>query len=441
MASLKRSFSSSELDNEIIEAIEKVNIVKGEFEKGMSSINVKAGDLIEVKNMDWPQDAEALRDMCRPEDAEGSFTEEAQKEILQDFTRCCARDPIGVGTLTALACQAIDKLADEEWKVVCGDAFAFAYVRSFDQLCRLNVRNKTNAHKFLNAAFMTWSPDQKVDYIKANLEARKVARGLPSVSLQILPVAWERIGVSKDPNKDLKSLGFESLNEADFPGVQKYGADGKILEKHSEDTKKGIKLFVEKTGIKVSIDDWSLKNKYCNNTDFVEEMLPYSKEVKVDIVLAIVLFDVKLTEDQSPAFESLNTEACKFLDDAGKTREELRRECLPLWKDWTQKEIYVTLKVLLTQAHVDSWPELKTSQINTNFVTSQDAIMNAKTVLLHAAEKVYLQIYTASRASENMRAKQEPIKKHKSQDPEDTQADLETQEMPLEQETQELQLD
>ena len=67
--------------------------------------------------------------------------------------------------------------------------------------------------------------------------------------------------------------------------------------------------------------------------------------------------------------------------------------------------------------------------------------MNAKTVLLHAAEKEYLQIYTASRASENMRAKQEPIKKHKSQDPEDTQADLETQEMPLEQETQELQLD
>ena len=61
MASLKRSFSSSELNNEIIEAIEKVNIVKGEFEKGMSSINVKAGDLIEVKNMDWPQDAEALR--------------------------------------------------------------------------------------------------------------------------------------------------------------------------------------------------------------------------------------------------------------------------------------------------------------------------------------------------------------------------------------------
>ena len=104
----------------------------------------------------------------------------------------------------------------------------------------------------------------------------------------------------------------------------------------------------------------------------------------------MAVFGICMRADQSPVFKFLNAEVEKMLNVEGKTPEEvqaeLRGQCLTKWEQWTGRSIFVCWEASVQQEHVNSWPELKASNVITSFLKMQGSIMFAATVTQEAAE-------------------------------------------------------
>jgi hypothetical protein len=288
----------------------------------------------------------------------------------------------GKGNHTSQEFSMIVKAVSEKWKILGGKS----PISSYEMLTRYNVREGLNAHKFIGVVYKDWSPQKKLEFVKSNLLTRQQSL-LTTVNINILPSVWSQL---VDPEAEMSKLIFNCIRKTDFPEVQEFDDAGKVLRCHSEQTKAGIRFFHKMTGCKVSVDDWNLQKDYCNSSAFVDEMLDVIKEVKVATKLIMAVFGIVMREDQSPEFKFLNAEVERMLEVEGKSpeevRAELRAECLSKWEQWTGRSIFVCWEASVQQEHVESWPELKTSSINTSFLKMQGSIMFAKTVSQEAAE-------------------------------------------------------
>ena len=309
-----------------------------------------------------------------------TLTAENKQEIAKDMVLYPTNK--GKGNHTSQEFNIIVKAVSEKWKILGGKS----PISSYEMLTRYNVRFGPNAHKFIGVVYKDWPPHTKLEFVKSNLLTRQNSE-LETVNINILPSVWSLL---VDPEAEMSKLVVKCVRETDFPEVQEFDDAGKVLRCHSEQTKAGIQNFHKMTGCKVSVDDWTEQEDYCNNSEFVEEMKDFIKEVKVKITLVMAVFGIVMREDQSPDFNFLNAQAKRMLEVEGKSpeevRAELRAECLSKWEQWTGRSIFVCWEASVEQEHVDSWPELKTSSINTSFLKMQGSIMFAKTVSQEAAE-------------------------------------------------------
>ena len=319
-----------------------------------------------------------------------TLTAEDREEIAEDMLLYPTNN--GKGKHTSLEYMMIVQAVSERWEILGGNS----PISSWEMLSRYNVREGINAHKFIGVVYSAWSQSQKLEFGKSNLLTRHNS-SLPTVNINMLPGLWSRLAASCE-DAAVSELVFKCVRPHDFPEVQEFGEDGKVLQCHSEETKEGIRSFYNKTGCRVSVDDWNLNEEYCNSTAFVDEMLPYIKEVKVDTKLTMAVFGIRMNADQSPDFAFLNGEVEKMLQVEGKrpeeVRAELRRKCLAKWEQWTGCSIFVCWEASVQQEHVDSWPELKDSTVKTSFLKMQGSIMFAATVTQDAAESVSMSAWT-----------------------------------------------
>ena len=306
------------------------------------------------------------------------LSEHEKNLISEDIHKYAGRK--GIGDYTTIEFQPIVKAVSHGWEILGGES----PVRSFELLGRFRVRGGPNADKFIGAIYSAWNEKGKNDYCSSNLKMRKNCP-FPSVNLNILPSYWEKmLGDS-----DVLDHFITSTTDSDFPEVQEFDTSGRpILGPHSNQTIEAIKLFCSKTGRRVSIDDWNLEEVYCNNTEFVDAMVALNCvcEVKVDIKLCLALFGIELTASQSPDWEYLNKAAAKLVE--GSSREALRQAALPCWKRWTDAGVFLTLEASPRQEHLDSWPQLKDSGIDTSRLFMQGSEFGAKTFTQEAIESV-----------------------------------------------------
>ena len=312
-----------------------------------------------------------------------TLTPEDREEIANDMLRYPTNQ--GKGKHTSLEYHMIVQAVSERWEILGGNS----PISSYEMLARYNVREGINAHKFIGVVYVDWPQSKKLDFAQSNLLTRYNS-SLPTVNINMPPGLWSRLAASGEDAEKVRELVFKCVRTQDFPEVQEHGEDGTVLQCHSRETKEGIRSFHNKTGCGVSVDDWNLNEEYCNSTAFVEEMLHYIKEVKVDIKLTMAVFGICMNADQSPDFKFLNGEVEKMLNVEGKSQEEVRAElrgkCLTKWEEWTERSIFVCWEASVQQEHVDSWPELKVSKVNTSFLKMQGSIMFAATVAQEAAE-------------------------------------------------------
>ena len=305
----------------------------------------------------------------------------ANKEEIEKDMRLYPTNK-GKGKHTSLEFHIIVQAVSENWEILGGKS----PVSSYEMLGRYNVREGSNAHKFIGVVYRDWPHSKKLEFVLSNLRTRQQS-SLPTVNINMLPALWSQL---VDPEAEVSKLVFACVGPNDFPEVQEFGDDGNVLRCHSEETKKGIRSYNKMTGGKVSVDDWSLGGNHCNSSDFVEEMGDVIKEVKVDIKLTMAVFGIRMTEEQSPDCKFLNAEVEKMLNVEGKTPEEvqaeLRGQCLTKWEQWTGRSIFVCWEASVQQEHVNSWPELKASNVITSFLKVQGSIMFAATVTQEAAE-------------------------------------------------------
>ena len=313
-----------------------------------------------------------------------TLTATDRKEIEDDMLLYPTNQ--GKGKHTSLEYHMIVQAVSERWEILGGNS----PISSYEMLARYNVREGMNAHKFIGVVYSDWPQSKKLDFGISNLLTRHKS-SLPTVNINMLPGLWSRLAASCEDAK-VSELVFKCVRRQDFPEVQEFGEDGNVLKCHSEETKEGIRSFYNRTGCGVSVDDWNLNDEYCNNTAFVDEMLDYIKEVKVDIKLTMAVFGICMNADQSPDFKFLNGEVEKMLNVEGKSQEEvradLRGKCLTKWEEWTEHSIFVCWEASVQQEHVDSWPELKDSTVKTSFLKMQGSIMFAATVTQDVAESV-----------------------------------------------------
>ena len=306
-----------------------------------------------------------------------SLTDKDKKEIELDID--LYPENRGIGNHTTLEYSMIVKAVNKDWEILGPDS----PIRSWEQLGRYKVSEGPNADKFFALVYSGWPQETKLAFAKSNLQTRD-ASTLPAVNVNILPGVW---GLIVD-DEDVREMSFQCLRPSDHPEIQEYGDDGKVLRTpHSEKTKEGIRVWCRKTGGKISVDDWCLDEDYCNNTAFVEEMKPYIGEVKVKITTVMALFGITMTADQSPDYQYLNREAQNELKKM--SQAEMRERCITLWEQWTREGIIITWEASVQQEHVDSWPQLRTSQIMTDFLNLQGSVMYAKTFTQEAAESAY----------------------------------------------------
>jgi len=186
-----------------------------------------------------------------------TLTAENKKEIEADMH--LYPDNKGVGRHTSLDFQIIVEAVSEEWKVLGGES----PVTSLEMLARYKVRTGLNAHKFIGFVYTVWPQDTKLEFAKSNLRTRGKS-SLNKVNINMLPGLWSQL---VNEETEASKLVFKCVRPTDFPEIQEFGDDGKILRgPHSEETKAGIRCFCKKTGGKVSVDDWNLDDDYCNST-------------------------------------------------------------------------------------------------------------------------------------------------------------------------------
>ena len=300
------------------------------------------------------------------------------EEIMAD-TKLYPRNK-GRGKHTSLQCHPIVQAVSENW-VVLG---LKSPVRSYELLGRCNVaKTSINANKFFGPVYGRCSQSGKLDFNRACLLTRQQCE-LPTMNINILPGLWALVV----DDEEAREVVCQCIKNTDFPEIQQYGDDGKvILGPHTQETKNGIKAIYTSSGCKASVDDWKPLKEYCNNTEFVDEMSAYIKEVKVETTLTMAVFNIRMTSDQSPEFDYLNKQAQRWLE--VEPQEELRKQCVEAWTRWSQQSMFITWEATVEQEHLDSWQELKDSEISNKYLNDQGSKMNATTVPIEAAETAH----------------------------------------------------
>jgi hypothetical protein len=312
----------------------------GDLQRGARTNSALIGDLDLFKELKPADKEEILKDIDLYEDnqGEGVHTNVEKHPIARGFPM---------------------------WK----EAGKHSLLLSCEYLGRWRVEAGRNADKFIGVQYSQWTAAERLEYCRANIRVR-AKDPEPVVNINILPALFE----SSLTNKcDLELL--LSLRPEDYPEVQEFGPDGKILKEHSEKTKEGIRAFCS-FGRKVSVDDWGFAP---NDTSFVLSILECVKQVKVDIKLCMALFDVRLTALESPDYVYLNNAADNV--EKVKAREDFLKDVPKFTSSlWMDEDMEVCFELSLTQEHVDHWPAVKF--IDPSHVSVQGSIWGAKTFTL-----------------------------------------------------------
>lgn len=195
---------------------------------------------------------------------------------------------------------------------------------SFELLGRYNVTSGNLKNKFFGILYQALSPEQKLTLCKTNLEVRGNQKDVKVMNVNILSDYWE---IAFD-NKNEMDFIITNLTDDDFPETQEFSSKSVgVLDKHSEKTINGMKKYTTLTQRKHSIDDWSPFETFCNDTDFVLANIDIIKEIKIDIKVCMAVFEVRMTRDQSPDCNFLNTSADDIIARYG-TLEEARAICI-----------------------------------------------------------------------------------------------------------------
>ncbi len=166
------------------------------------------------------------------------------------------------------------------------------------------------ANKFFGEMFNAWSPPQKLQFCQTNIALRgKLQEIILVANINFLSDFWE-MAFEDDATM---TFVIKNLKDEDSPELQQFSSkQTAALAMHSQNTVQGMRSYTKQTGRKHSMDDWNpfkMSKEYCNNTDFIVMNHDLFKEVKLDTVSCMALFEVRMTAEHSPAFGYLNTTA------------------------------------------------------------------------------------------------------------------------------------